>query len=300
MDFVRFRPWVVVVEATIPNSQEINADWEPMLLAADYRCVFFDGLNRYYIATERESLAGAFATPPNVFDIFMSAETHRLMQCLDEAIAQRDETLALVETQRTAINLVQVQLQGLQTQLAALYASTSWKLTKPLRKVSNWVQQLRKHRAGGLAIRALAKILRMRQPVALSQVGTHAALLPSRPLAPEAMFLAYGPLAGSADHWFRLVGHVEGHYSLAIVNRGLAVALDELSQGQVVFQPWHGNKYEHPTELPLNQQAPLAAMFERLCPSPAQAVSIVHHYPLMADADPARHRLVLFFWEEIK
>ena len=298
MDFVRFRPWVVVVEATIPNSQEINADWEPMLLAADYRCVFFDGLNRYYIATERESLAGAFAAPPNVFDIFMSAETHRLMQCLDEAIAQRDETLALVETQRTAINLVQVQLQGLQTQLAALYASTSWKLTKPLRKVSNWVQQLRKHRAGGLAIRALAKILRMRQPVALSQVGAHAALLPSRPLAPEAMFLAHGPLAGSADHWFRLVGHVEGHYSLAIVNRGLAVALDELSQGQVVFQPWHGNKYEHPTELPLNQQAPLAAMFERLCPSPAQAVSIVHHYPLMADADPARHRLVLFFWEE--
>ena len=42
-----------------------------------YRCVFFDGLNRYYIAAERELLEGAFAAPPNVFDNYISAETHR-------------------------------------------------------------------------------------------------------------------------------------------------------------------------------------------------------------------------------
>ena len=150
-----------------------------------------------------------------------------------------------------------MQLHGLQTQLAAVFASTSWKLTKPLRQVSNRVQQLRNHRAGGLAIRAWAKILRVRQPVALSQVGAHAALLPSRPLAPEAMFLAHGPLAGSADHWFRLVGHVEGHYSLAIVNRGLAVALDELSQGQVVFQPWPPRPLKnHLDGIPLESETP--------------------------------------------
>lgn len=301
MDFVRFRPWVVVVEATIPNSQEINADWEPMLLEASYRCVFFDGLNRYYIATEREHLAGAFAAPPNVFDNFISAETYRLSQCLDEAIAQAK---AHAEDQRKAINLAQVQLQVLQTQLAAVYASTSWKLTKPLRRVMTRLQQLSQRGAGSLALEASAKQLHIAGTAVSAEVEARqrfqATLLPRLSMPPEAMFLAQTTLADLKKCWVRWVGHVEGHYSLAIVNRGLAVALDELMQRQVVFQPWHGKPYDHPTDLPLSQQAPLAAMFERQWPAPAdvQGVSIVHHYPLIVDAEPARHRLALFFWEE--
>lgn len=304
MDFVRFRPWVVVVEATIPNSQDINADWEPMLLEASYRCVFFDGLNRYYIATEREFLAGAFAAPPNVFDNFISAEAHRLSQCLDEATAQAK---AQAEDQKIAIKLAQVQLQTLQvlqTQLAAVYASTSWKLTKPLRRVMTWVQQLSQRSAGGVALEAPAKLLHIGRTAVSAELEARqrfqAALLPRRPMPPEAMFLAQSGVADLKQIWVRLVGHVEGHYSLAIVNRGLAVALDELMQRQVVFQPWHGQQYDHPADLPQSQQAPLVAMFERQWPaaSDVQAVSIVHHYPLIVDAEPARHRLALFFWEE--
>ena len=37
------RPWVIVVEATIPNSPKVNyVNWEPMLIAADYQFVYFD------------------------------------------------------------------------------------------------------------------------------------------------------------------------------------------------------------------------------------------------------------------
>jgi FkbM family methyltransferase len=63
------RPWVMVVEATVPGSPAIDcAAWDPILVAADYRFVYFDGLNRFYIAAEHGELAAAFSRPPNVFD----------------------------------------------------------------------------------------------------------------------------------------------------------------------------------------------------------------------------------------
>lgn len=68
-DFQRFRPAVVVVEATKPNSPERNdADWEMLLTGADYLPAYFDGLNRYFVSREESPLIDVFATPPNVFD----------------------------------------------------------------------------------------------------------------------------------------------------------------------------------------------------------------------------------------
>ncbi|MBR0666561.1 FkbM family methyltransferase [Roseomonas hellenica] len=74
-DFARHRPWIVLVEATKPLSQEeAFSEWEPLLLSANYRFAWFDGLNRFYIAAEHwEALSSAFATPPNVFDDFIRA-----------------------------------------------------------------------------------------------------------------------------------------------------------------------------------------------------------------------------------
>jgi FkbM family methyltransferase len=68
-DSQTLRPWVIVVEATIPNSPETSyASWEPILTEANYQFVYFDGLNRFYIANEHADLAEAFSCPPNVFD----------------------------------------------------------------------------------------------------------------------------------------------------------------------------------------------------------------------------------------
>jgi FkbM family methyltransferase len=71
-DFVNFRPWIVLAEATIPGTQEPSfAEFEPLLLAADYRFAWFDGLNRFYVAAEHfERLAALVAMPPNIFDNF--------------------------------------------------------------------------------------------------------------------------------------------------------------------------------------------------------------------------------------
>lgn len=75
-DFNLIRPWIVVVEATLPNSRVTNFEaWEPLLLDARYKFVYFDGLNRFYVAEERRELQENFLAPPNVFDDFTLSGT---------------------------------------------------------------------------------------------------------------------------------------------------------------------------------------------------------------------------------
>jgi FkbM family methyltransferase len=65
----RHRPWILCVEATLPQSRTPSwQQWEPEVLAAGYRFVTFDGLNRWYVAEERAELADAVAEPINVLD----------------------------------------------------------------------------------------------------------------------------------------------------------------------------------------------------------------------------------------
>lgn len=68
-DSQRLRPWIMVIEATVPTSPEVDYEsWEPLVVGAGYRFVYFDGLNRFYVADEHPELLDAFALPPNVFD----------------------------------------------------------------------------------------------------------------------------------------------------------------------------------------------------------------------------------------
>jgi FkbM family methyltransferase len=89
-DWSKCRPWILVVEATFPMSQQQSHDaWEPILLAANYCFVYADGLNRFYIANEHAELHPAFKYPPNVFDEFKLDAQYcaelRAQQVLSEA-----------------------------------------------------------------------------------------------------------------------------------------------------------------------------------------------------------------------
>lgn len=72
MDFRQFRPWIVLVEATIPCTQVENYhDWENILVDGGYQYVYFDGINRFYIANEKMAeLKAHFSAPPNFFDCY--------------------------------------------------------------------------------------------------------------------------------------------------------------------------------------------------------------------------------------
>lgn len=77
LDLSRIRPWILVVESTVPNKQVENcSEWEELVLRADYEHVYFDGLNRFYVASEHKELGKSFSAPPNFFDNFLLSETH--------------------------------------------------------------------------------------------------------------------------------------------------------------------------------------------------------------------------------
>jgi hypothetical protein len=56
-DWQRIRPKVVVVEAVTPGSGDPAwQEWEPFLIAQNYRFVLFDTLNRFYVADEHPEI----------------------------------------------------------------------------------------------------------------------------------------------------------------------------------------------------------------------------------------------------
>jgi FkbM family methyltransferase len=60
-NWTRWRPKVVVCEAVAPGTMAANwADWEPLLLAHGYEFVFFDDLNRWYVARENADILARF------------------------------------------------------------------------------------------------------------------------------------------------------------------------------------------------------------------------------------------------
>jgi FkbM family methyltransferase len=65
------RPWIVVLESTLPGTKnESHAEWERLILAKGYRFAYFDGLNRFYVSNKRLELLKVFGPGPNVFDNF--------------------------------------------------------------------------------------------------------------------------------------------------------------------------------------------------------------------------------------
>jgi FkbM family methyltransferase len=89
-DFRRFRPRVIVIEATRPMSPEPTHHlWEDLILPHDYRFAVFDGLNRYYVRREDDELIPALALAPNVFDDFIPYRYQREIDGKLGPVAQR-------------------------------------------------------------------------------------------------------------------------------------------------------------------------------------------------------------------
>ncbi|TFZ05164.1 FkbM family methyltransferase [Ramlibacter henchirensis] len=147
----KFRPWVLVVEALDPISQEPRfAEWEGGILGQGYSFVYFDGLNRFYLAAERQAIVDAFNHPPGVLDHFMSNTEVQLLRAIDElntkiahgpaeqASQHRIRQLEAAQADLLdRLSAAQEQAAIAQGDLAAVLASRSWRVTRPLRDLAD-------------------------------------------------------------------------------------------------------------------------------------------------------------------
>lgn len=146
VDLNSFRPWVLVIESTSPNSTvQTHKLWETAVLASGYRFCLFDGLSRFYVAEEHaESLEARLSYPACVHDTFieanLEARAYTVWEGRQELISEvrrwRAEALRFwAATDDSASLSVQRELTAVRDELVALRSTISWRLTRPIRAV---------------------------------------------------------------------------------------------------------------------------------------------------------------------
>jgi septal ring factor EnvC (AmiA/AmiB activator) len=161
-DWSSFRPRVVVMEATVPKSDEpAHEAWEPVLLDAGYRLALFDGLNRFYAHADEPALLQALASPANVFDDFVPYAwtrqvdqaqqwAHSLEEKLTRTEHERDDLYENVARAHKTARDAQAQaatadestagaiadLHRVRAELHALSATRTFRYTAPLRNIA--------------------------------------------------------------------------------------------------------------------------------------------------------------------
>lgn len=147
-DWSKFRPWILVIESTAPNSQnESHEEWDEVLLKNDYIYSYFDGLNRFYVSKEHEELIGFFRTPPNVFDEFITHNEYKNRikinafekeieilkinyEELNRVYSEKDERLRSISNENSQLI----------NEIHEIHNSNSWRLTLPFRKISSFLK----------------------------------------------------------------------------------------------------------------------------------------------------------------
>jgi len=166
----RIRPWVLTIESLVPGSfVPAHSLWEQSVLARGYFFVYFDGLNRFYCSVAHPELARAFDRPPNLFDEFAlsgkasspfpsvlnariatleeqlgawrsagkggweSEELSRMQRERGELRRDLAESQRQLATQSGLLTKTRKLLDASNAEIALVYGSLSWRLTRPLR-----------------------------------------------------------------------------------------------------------------------------------------------------------------------
>lgn len=159
------------------TTTENHESWEPLVLEKGYKYVYFDGLNRYYLSLDHQELSKFFLSPPNVFDKFirsLNSESSLSNNNEDPALLRQDKLILQKKVEKLRLELentqarfaklqetvaklrarlevksprppehkqdnkiAEAELARVKAELQAVYSSTSWKITKPIRWLKN-------------------------------------------------------------------------------------------------------------------------------------------------------------------
>lgn len=121
VSLVDVRPWIIVVEATAVLSEvQTHASWDHLLTDRGYSFVYFDGLNRFYVAKEHPELAPSFQSAPNVFDDWMRVGDR---QAHDRANILSAKLVEVEEAHRAEFDAARAEVEEWKAKAAALQVS---------------------------------------------------------------------------------------------------------------------------------------------------------------------------------
>jgi FkbM family methyltransferase len=135
-DWHKFRPWVLVVEATLPMSQVRSYNqWQSILIDKGYKFAYSDGLNRFYVDTNHEELLEKFEYPPNIFDGFILNSEAKIEAKSYDLEKQLQQVAAKLEHSEAKSYDLEKQLQQVAAKLEHSEAK-SYDLEKQLQQVA--------------------------------------------------------------------------------------------------------------------------------------------------------------------
>jgi hypothetical protein len=140
LDLDGLHPWVLVVAATAPGTATpTHGQWEPAVLAAGYRLCLFDGISRFYVAEEHADLQPGLSYPACALDAFeehLDQETvPSRAELLDQVRRWRTEALTAWGAAGEAPMVEAAELDNAERELAAMRATLSWRITRPVRAI---------------------------------------------------------------------------------------------------------------------------------------------------------------------
>lgn len=101
-----------------------------------------------------------------------------------------------------------------------------------------------------------------------------------------------------ADFGHVVTGHLLGSYSLAIINRMMARALETAHPGQVRYLPVETTPIDHTESVPTDEKPLMIELSARRPLNGRDEIVISHHYPILVPEGHYRLSLALFPWEE--
>lgn len=164
-DLSIWRPWIIVVASGDPDAEDATPrPWKAVLDEAHYRFCFFDGMSRFFLAQEHQELARQLSYPACALDNYTSlayrdaSKRAALVPALIEDVArwkaesverwaismaeadslrQLESDIRSLQQHNEALRFenetLRRQIDTLQRAIAQLHASTSWRVTRPLR-----------------------------------------------------------------------------------------------------------------------------------------------------------------------
>lgn len=120
VDLQRWRPWVVVVEATEPTTTTPAFDsWEQLVTGAGYEFRLFDGLSRFYVSPDHRADIGPLLDyPACVHDDYVTAETVRLRRETEEAYHRANGANSGADALQREVDRLRAELDELRPQVA--------------------------------------------------------------------------------------------------------------------------------------------------------------------------------------